>query len=125
MRMLAAASALILVALTGAADQRRDKVPPATPAGKAVDCIRLNDVRSTQVRDDQTIDFITRGGQVYRNALDYSCPGLGFERRFAHQTSTSDYCSTDMITVLYTSGPVRGPSCGLGKFQPVTLDKSR
>jgi hypothetical protein len=34
----------------------------------------------------------------------------------------SQLCSTDIITVLMMGGPglMRGASCGLGKFQPVT-----
>ncbi|GAY21204.1 hypothetical protein [Sphingobium fuliginis] len=90
------------------------------PAGKPVDCVQLNAIRSTEVRDDRTIDFIMNGNKVYRNILPMSCPSLGFERRFLYKTSLSQLCSVDIITVLYqTGGLQRGPSCGLGKFQPM------
>ena len=61
--------------------------------------------------------------RVYRNILPNSCPSLGFEQRFSYVTSLSELCSTDIITVLYTSPVMRGASCGLGQFQPVTLSK--
>lgn len=125
MRLLLAASALLLAAAPGSAGQRQKTVPVATPAGKPVNCLRLTDIRQSIVRDDKTIDFITRSRKVYRNTLDGgACPSLGFERRFLHQTSTSDLCSFDVITVLTEPGLMRGASCGLGKFQPVTLAKN-
>jgi hypothetical protein len=90
------------------------------PAGKAVDCVQLNAIRSTEVRDDSTIDFIMNGNKVYRNTLPNSCPSLGFEKRFLYKTSLSQLCSVDIITVLYQAGGLQpGASCGLGKFQPM------
>ena len=113
-------AALATLALAGTADARSRGVPPATPVGKAEDCVQLTDIRETRVRDDSTIDFYMRGGKVYRNVLPGSCPQLGFEERFAYQTSLSKLCSTDIITVLISPDISRGASCGLGKFQPVT-----
>lgn len=88
--------------------------------GKPVDCVQINSIRQTDVRDDRTIDFILNGNKVYRNILPNSCPSLGFERRFMYKTSLSQLCSVDIITVLYSSpNLMRGASCGLGKFQPM------
>ena len=98
-----------------------DRVPVAMPAGESRNCIPLAQIRRTAVRDDRTIDFFTGGGRVYRNVLPSACPQLGFERRFAYGTSLGELCSTDMITVLFEAPLMRGASCGLGKFQPVTL----
>ena len=102
------------------------KTPPeARETGKAVDCVPLTQLRESRVRSDQVIDFRTSGKKWYRNTLPYSCPSLGFEERFSYKTSLSQLCSTDIITVLYTTGGGldRGASCGLGKFQPVELVK--
>ena len=110
--------ALAFTFLPGAA---RDRTPPATPAGKPLSCIPLSAIRSTEVRSDRVIDFIANGRRVYRNTLPNDCPGLGFEQRFSYATSLSQLCSTDIITVLYSTPGGRGPSCGLGTFQPVTL----
>ena len=115
-----ACAAFATLTLAGVADARTRGVPPATPAGKAEDCIPLQSIRETRVRDDKTIDFYMRGGKVYRNVLPGTCPQLGFEERFAYQTSLSRLCSTDIITVLLMPNTTRGASCGLGKFQPVT-----
>ncbi|WP_375194695.1 hypothetical protein [Sphingobium sp.] len=98
----------------------RNKPDNLVPVGKAVDCVQINSIRSTDVRDDRTIDFIMNGNKVYRNTLPNSCPSLGFEKRFMYKTSLSQLCSVDIITVLYqTNGLQRGASCGLGKFQPM------
>ena len=90
------------------------------PAGKPVDCVQTSSIRETRVRDDSTIDFYMVGGKVYRNKLPQSCPQLGFEERFGYTTSINQLCSVDIIHVLMTSPPMRGASCGLGQFQPVT-----
>jgi hypothetical protein len=93
---------------------------PVTPAGPSRSCIPLTGIDHTRVRNDRTIDFYMLGHKVYRNVLPQPCPELGFEERFGYETSLSQLCSTDIITVLHDSPPVRGASCGLGQFQPVT-----
>jgi hypothetical protein len=124
MRVLLALSALVFAAAPSAAGPPRDKQPIATPSGKPIECVRLNQIRNTIVRDDATIDFVMRGGKVYRNRLDGgSCPELGFEERFLYKTSFGELCSLDTITVLRSPGLSQGATCGLGKFQPVTLAK--
>ena len=113
---------LLLAAAAPAADRRA--VPPASPAGKPQTCIPLTQIRETRVPDDRTIDFIMRGrDRVFRNTLPNACPGLGFEQRFSYATSLSQLCSVDIITVLYNAPVMRGASCGLGQFQPVTLQR--
>jgi hypothetical protein len=90
------------------------------PAGKPVSCIQNSSIRETRVRDDCTIDFYMLGGKVYRNKLPQSCPQLGSEERFGYETSINQLCNVDIIHVLYSSPPMRGASCGLGEFQPIT-----
>ena len=123
MRMLLAALAITAVAAPGMARDLQ-AIPAAVEAGTPESCIPLRQIRETRVHGDRTIDFIMNGRKVYRNTLPYACPGLGFEERFSYETSLSQLCSVDIITVLYTT-PVlqRGASCGLGQFQPVTLAK--
>ena len=100
---------------------RTREIPPATPTGPAVDCISTINLR-TRVRSDDVIDFIV-AGQTYRNTLPQSCPTLGFEQRFAYRLQTTRLCSLDIITILQDPGLSRGPSCGLGKFQPVDIPR--
>jgi len=120
MRKLLIPAALLAAAAPGAAAPEQ-KIPVATPNGKPVSCLALSQIRETRVRSDDVIDFVVNGGRVYRNTLPMRCPSLGFEARFLHKTVGNDYCSTDTITVLHSDGVPRGPTCGLGEFQPVTL----
>jgi hypothetical protein len=114
------ALAAALAATPAGAARDKDAWKAAKPAGEPTNCVQLTRIRETRVRDDRTIDFYMLGGQVLRNTLPQSCPGLGFEERFSYSTSLSQLCAVDIITVLRT-GPIgRGASCGLGKFQPVT-----
>jgi hypothetical protein len=119
-----AVAALIVAAIAapgGAKD--RGRIPEATPAGKPESCVSTNRIRTTHVRSDQIIDFEMNGGQIYRNTLPYACPNLGFDETFGYETHTGQLCSVDTITVLQTASRTRGPTCGLGEFQPVTLAK--
>ena len=112
----------VLVGLLVIASGVAAKAPPApvVVTGPAMDCVLLQNIRETKVIDDRTIDFHMRDGKVFRNALPYSCPQLGFERSFSYSTSISQLCSVDTITVLQQGGGIRpGASCGLGKFTPI------
>ena len=112
--------ALLAPLMLGAA-RDRNQVPEATPAGKPVSCIPIRSIQQSLVRNDRVIDFQMSGRKVYRNTLPSDCPQLGFQQRFAYTTSLSELCSSDIITVLYSTPLQRGASCGLGQFQPVTL----
>lgn len=113
---------LAVLAATAPVAARDMGVPAAAPTGDLVNCIRLNQVRQTYVRSDQVIDFELAGKRMYRNTLPNSCPSLGFEERFAYSVSNGELCSFDTITVLQSSG-MRGATCGLSKFQPVSMAK--
>ena len=120
MRMMLAAAALTV--LIGCSPTRADladqrALAEARPIGPPQDCVALQSIQHTRVRDDRTIDFYMRGGEVYRNRLRNSCPQLGFEERFSYGTSLARLCSVDTIRVLTSSGP--GATCGLGAFQPI------
>jgi len=124
MKKMLVAAALLSCALTGATARDRNIPPEATTDGPETSCVQLTQISSTQVYGDSVIDFHMRGGKVYRNTLPNSCPTLGFEERFLYRTSISQLCSVDIITVLQQPGLSQGPSCGLGKFQPVKLVKT-
>lgn len=94
---------------------------PVRAVGEPRNCVSLNQIRSTKVIDNSTIDFKMAGGKTYRNSLPYSCPGLKFEDRFTFRTSQSQLCNVDIVRVLHNYGEQlhEGVGCGLGKFQPV------
>lgn len=125
MRLILVPLVLAAITLSSAATSRKSKVPAAVPDGKPIQCLSLTQIRNSNVRSDSVIDFVTTGGKVYRNTLDYPCPSLGFEQRFEHKTSISQICSAGTITVLREGpGLQRGATCGLGQFQPVRLVKA-
>ncbi len=111
--------ALILPLLMLAAPAAAVQQAGPDSAGPAFrDCLSLAQVQSTNVVDDQTIDFRLRDGSTWRNRLPYSCPTLGFERAFSYSTSIPQLCHVDMIRVIVQSNPsMQGASCGLGKFE--------
>lgn len=90
------------------------------PDGEPVDCVLISQIQETRVLDDQTIDFVMRNRQVFRNTLPNRCPQLGFEEAFGYRTSIAQLCRVDVITVIQTGGgPRTGATCGLGRFQPM------
>ena len=116
-------AAIALTAAAPGAARDVNAVPEATPTGPAQSCVPITQLRQSLVRNDRVIDFELGGGRYYRVTLPQGCPGLGFEKRFAYQTSLSQLCSTDIITVLQQTPLMRGASCGLAEFQPVTIAK--
>jgi hypothetical protein len=105
----------------GPAERRAKELAAYQPAGEPVNCISINQIRSTKILADNVIDFKMAGGKMYRNTLSSSCPGLLSEDRFSYRTSLSQLCSVDIIRVLHDYGGhlQEGAGCGLGKFQPV------
>ncbi len=114
------APASLMLALAGCQSGPPKAVAELKPIGKPESCLLLQNIRETRVVDDQTIDFYTRDNKVFRNRLPNMCPQLSFERAFTYQTSISQLCNVDIITVLILNSPLqRGASCGLGKFTPI------
>jgi hypothetical protein len=98
-------------------------VPVAAPSQS---CVGLTQIRESIVRSDKVIDFKMIDGRTLRNRLPYACPQLGFERAFTYATSLSQLCSVDIITVIIQGGgPMRGASCGLGQFTPISPEAAK
>lgn len=122
--MLMAATAAALLAGCAPTERQmanRAALAEARPIGAPIDCVNTIAIDHTRVRDDRTIDFIMKNGTVYRNRLPHACPSLGFEESFAYTTPIARLCSVDLITVINRAGGGRGPSCGLGPFQPIEV----
>ena len=124
MNKLLIVSAALVIGFATASARDRNTIPEATPDGAAISCVRTSNIRSTTVHGDSVIDFKMNNGKVYRNTLPMSCPSLGFEERFLHKSTVGELCSVDIITVLQSPDLTQGPSCGLGKFQPVKIVKT-
>lgn len=119
---LLAAATLALLAAPLAAQSRaqRDRLAAWVPDGKPIECLTGSQIDQTRVLDNRTIDFILRNGQVFRNMLPNSCPGLGVAQAFQYDTQTPQVCNVDVIRVFQQGpGPRFGASCPLGMFQPM------
>ena len=129
MRLLAPLLISAVLGTSGCAAAGSDRGEPSAASdeqavrmiGEPKSCIMRSSIRSTDVVDDQTIDFRMNNGDIYRNRLPQKCNGLGFEEAFSYETSTSQLCSVDIIRVLDQTGgrlDTRG-ACGLGQFQKI------
>ena len=124
-QLLAAATLACLAGCTGPGDltarqqANRHALEGAREIGPPEDCVLRRNVRHTVVLDDRTIDFHLAGGRILRNRLPHACPGLAFDDSFSYRTSLDRLCAVDTITVRTSTGP--GPTCGLGRFQPVEI----
>ncbi len=109
---------------------------PATPSFAEGDgdvdeggkrCIDTRRISNTQIIDKQNILFHMRDRTIYHNELPRACPGLRRGKAISYRTTFSRLCSNDFITLLDTFGVgiSRGPSCGLGKFRPITKEEAR
>jgi len=118
------ASSLIVMSLglfaAGCSTATKRELAEIKPIGPEVRCLQTQDIRSTNVIDDQTIDFITRRGDVFRNRLPFMCPQLSIQRSFTYTTSINQLCSVDIINVIIQGQAMTGgASCGLGLFTPI------
>ena len=116
-RIAKTAQACCLLMLLGAAgsaaaDSENDPKP--------LNCLPINQIRTTKIVDDRTILFKTNHNLWYKNTLPHKCPGLKSNDKFSYKTSLSQLCDLDIIAVLVSAGGDinRGASCGLGKFVP-------
>lgn len=122
-KMLLIIPAIALLSGGGGAVALSGKKAPETvrAVGEPKSCVNISQIRSTNVVDNNNIDFRMVGGKTYRNALPQSCPGLKFENRFSYSTSINQLCSVDIVRVLHDQGGrlYEGAGCGLGKFQQI------
>jgi hypothetical protein len=87
--------------------------------GPPTNCISVQQIRTMRIINDQTIDFEMTGGRVFRNELPMRCSGLSFNTRIRHNSRTSQLCSLNMVTLDSFGSGRSGPSCQLGRFQPM------
>jgi hypothetical protein len=89
-------------------------------------CIDTRQIRTTRIIDNRNVLFYMRDRTIYHNELPHACSGLRRGKAISYRTSLSKLCSIDTITVLdnYGAGMTQGPSCGLGKFRPITEEEA-
>jgi hypothetical protein len=91
------------------------------------ECIGLKQIERSKVIDDRNILFYLRGDVVFNNQLPEDCRFLSRYRNFEYRLSRARLCRMDRITVVDTSGAVRGrtrgASCPLGPFYRLTDER--
>ncbi len=87
-------------------------------AGKPVDCLRLNDIRSSRIIDRTAIIYETRNGTLYVNRPRSGAEALDWTDVLVTDTHSSQLCSIDIVR-LYDPG-IRWSTgwVGLGDFVP-------
>jgi hypothetical protein len=89
-------------------------------------CLSMNSIRETKVVDDNRVLFFQGGDKAFLNRLDRECLGLARYGAFTYKVQSgarhARLCSTDSITVLEMTG--RGLNCGLGMFEPLSLEEA-
>jgi len=94
-------------------------------SAQPVSCLHLDRIQNVDILDDSHIIFQVGLKDHYLNTLPYACHGLKLNDTIMYRTSLNEICNVDVITVLNKigTGYQAGPSCGLGKFEPVTTEQ--
>ena len=108
---------LSVVPVVHAQDAVTDKEP--------IRCVKIDRIENVDVIDNENVVFQIGINDYYLNTLPYACNGLRLNESIMYRTSTNELCDIDVITVLDKIGPgfQAGPSCGLGKFKPITREE--
>jgi len=121
-QLYAPVAAFALVCLSAlpvvhAQDASTDKEP--------IRCVKIDRIQNVDVINNENVVFQIGINDYYLNTLPYACNGLRLNQSIMYRTSTNELCDIDVITVLDKIGPgyQAGPSCGLGKFKPITKEE--
>ncbi len=78
-------------------------------------CLDPQQIRSTQIKDNKTILFQMRNGDVWTNTLVAECPGLKSGQSISQMVTTNRICSFRQSF----SSNFSGAMCRLGAFTRV------
>lgn len=112
---------VVLAAGVGATLATAKAPEPAPPADQKREqvCLQPALIQSTQVKDNRTIIFRMRNGDVWENRLVANCPGLKSPNLFWTQVVPQNrICSFRQPITLQLTGQV----CWLGAFTLVKSD---
>jgi hypothetical protein len=125
-----AAATLIAAAAPALAQSPTPDTAPLTPkvaaalagrtAGKPISCVRLRDVRSTQIVDETAIIYKLSARKWLVNFPDGGCSALRPDRVMVTSTPSTNLCRGDIARIIDPPTPIEYGSCGLGNFVPYT-----
>ncbi|MCC5886180.1 MAG: hypothetical protein JJT88_07055 [Gammaproteobacteria bacterium] len=103
-----------------------DAVYEAFPPGAPQRCIDVRRIRRIEPIGNHTLLFHVGGGEVWRNRLPRSCPGLRRHSRFLYEPRSGRLCSLDVVYLLedHGFGFRRGAGCPLGEFDYLTEEQA-
>ncbi|MDB5662395.1 MAG: hypothetical protein JWM38_2495 [Sphingomonas bacterium] len=130
MRILPLAAALATFATGGAISAQAPAPAPMTAkvakalegrtAGRAESCVRLRDIRSTEIVDETAIIYKISRKRWLVNFPDGGCPSLRPDRVLVTRTPVGSLCRGDIARVIDPPTPIEYGACGLGDFIPYT-----
>jgi len=89
---------------------------------KTVRCLNLHQIDQMTIVDNRNLLFETPNHTYYLNTLPRACGTLQRSSAIMYRVSQNELCNLDFITVLdpIGSGFIKGPSCALGTFKPIS-----
>lgn len=93
-------------------------------AGKPVDCIRQQQIQSTQIFEKTAILYKT-GSTWYVNRPESGRNFLNRDDILVTNTHSPNLCSIDIVRLLDSGTRMSSGSLGLGKFVPYTKPKAK
>lgn len=99
--------------------------PAQSTAPQVEKCLSIVRIDQSKIVDSRHMLFTTADRRMYLNTLPRDCPGMHPGDTYMFSTALSQLCNVDIITILNPAGVgfLRGPSCGLGMFEPVTQEQ--
>jgi len=106
-------------------EQQLAKIVADRIAGKPVNCIRLHDVRSSQVLDGTAIVYEGLGGRLYVNRPDIGAESLRRDDILLTKTWGDELCHIDTVRLLDRGSRFEHGFVGLGEFVPYDRPKTK
>lgn len=98
--------------------ERLAKATEGRTASEPVKCLRLRDIRSTQVIEGTAIVYTTLNGTVYVNTPPRGANFLRRDDVLVTDTHSSDLCNIDLVKFIDPTTHAFMGSVGLGDFVP-------
>jgi hypothetical protein len=121
--LILAAGALVTAAVPAQAESQRNGEAELARAlegrvpGKPVDCVRLNQVRSSRIIDGTAILY-EEGGTIYVNRPRRGAESLSNWDTLVTKTFGSELCSIDVVRLYDLSAHMERGAVFLGEFVP-------
>lgn len=92
----------------------------APPEDAQVQCIAIDDIRDSVIRNDRTIHLRMRGNVYYEMRLQNNCPGLSFYDGFYYRTTPNRQLCGGLDMIMARSGS----RCPIESFTRIEKEKA-